>query len=426
MNTKILKRALSPINWYLHYLIIGILAVSCANHSSSLYPVDEANISTPLTQETPVETTQSSNITLLDECIGTLNDFAFNFNYINNAPSSINKEYNFFSKEWQFVSQLPFDGEYSIIGSGSSENGKEIWLYYNELRQDPRYGKILLFYPSSDKLIEIPRRLDNGNLYVSGIYISQEGLVWGINSSLVPNINYPLISRLDREKNIFVLDDLSPAVFVDEILNTPRISKVMFSANNVVWFFVPDDGLYKYMLNTHELERSFSLPISLVHNSAIGSNGDIYFTNSDEDNQRMNIYRLSPEVSDIVIFTEIDRWQNRHPLFVDRGSNLWLGPALVIAPDRSISILYPEGYQEEVVRSVGSSYHGSPVIITESSNGLIWLRKNRMIDNGIAWYDPVTGNSCWFTDYFGNVVEDDSGNIWFEIDGGLFMYNHSP
>jgi len=179
--------------------------------------------------------------------------------------------------------------------------------------------------------------------------------------------------------------------------------------------------LYSYDLITSDRDKHLSLPNSLVYNSAKGANGKIYFTDISESSDYTEVYSYDLETEELTVFASIENWLNSQPFYVDKSNNLWLGPAGYISPSGDLTRLYPEEYREEVLRSFGrSSYHTSARIFLENANGYIWFGKNRMIDNGVAWYDPISKDSCWFTDYFGNVIIDNTGTLWFEIDGSLY------
>ena len=97
--------------------------------------------------------------------------------------------------------------------------------------------------------------------------------------------------------------------------------------------------------------------------------------------------------------------------------------------DGALQVLHPniDRYFEKRHGFAGFMYT-IPLVIQESSNGYLWFHKSRDgQEEAWAWYDPVTGKGCRFTnarEY--NLIEEPENTMWFVTNGKIYRYSLSP
>ena len=150
--------------------------------------------------------------------------------------------------------------------------------------------------------------------------------------------------------------------------------------------------------------------------------GNLYFY-SLSYSSTVSIYKFSPETRELSVFTTVEKLSiGSGSMFMDNDSQLWLGVMSVINKEGKQEIIHPnyDLYKEKVLDWQGENYFSSTSILGESSNHILWFTQRNIFNSGTAWYNPKTNESCWFTTFSGNVIEDEQHKLWFLANKKLF------
>ncbi len=194
---------------------------------------------------------------------------------------------------------------------------------------------------------------------------------------------------------------------------------------SVFWIFIQEDGLYRFDNRTFQTTRVLDLSEVTVLPLHSGSDGEIYFRTFEYDSQ---VYKFSyPEGALEEVEIPETGWYGRTSILVDRKLNLWLSGFGWRDPSGEWHLLHPRATEILRFPENFSPYElPSPKIIYESSNGWLWFAKYEEFDNGTAWFNPETGEGCWFTTRSQEVVEDTEGRMWIATDGKLYSLDLYP
>lgn len=185
------------------------------------------------------------------------------------------------------------------------------------------------------------------------------------------------------------------------------------------------------LINEEMLKRA-DIPEFKVWQSLLAPDGNIYFkTLDDKSEEGIKIYQYSPQTDEIIIFTILkDSWPKNGDIFMDSSNRLWFGAVGYLTEDGTWHLLQTN-VDEYFENRKGQFFFlwDSAEAFMESSNGYIWFWKYRVIDNGMAWYNPQAGEGCAFTNMVNPspvLIEDAYKNIWLSFNNKLFKYQLNP
>ena len=327
---------------------------------------------------------------------------------------------------WREEAVLPQGSSESLIqesrfvGARISNAGVDIWIERNEFSGGQWTGKYLIYNPATSSWKQISGQITETGSFVGHAYISESGNIWGVNlyRSRFEGRN-PTISKFDFGDGDFKAIAEIPIKDLNENLITFDSSKEVF------WLVSPNDGIYSYDLEEQKLTKHKSIPGFQVSEIYSLDSKKIYMSliNFESKITELNIYEYSVDSNSLFqIKPPSEEWPNNGSLFVSSDGKLWLGANGWIDADHSWYLLHPK--TELYLTDIWSPYSSSPVIILESTGGVLWLQ--RALDtraDGIAWYDPETSKGCWITTLTGDIVEDHLHRLWLLAGEGLFRFD---
>lgn len=324
---------------------------------------------------------------------------------------------------WQFSGEI-FEGRIfredgytpgGIVGKRIFEGREELWISYAE-------SDYLIFIPETGESKILSGLLGETQESVDILWIMTDNTVWGLDFPPRPSLNeVPIISKFNQSLEKFEVVDEFPDIRI-----SPR-NLAFDKERNLLWIFAFEDGIYSYDFLSQELTQVFfedmQLNLLALYSPAIDSKGNVFFREDSWDWSLYldKIFYLDTETNEISPVEISDEpWPRAGDLFVDNQDNLWVGTNGWKDPEGNWNLIYlhPEEYFE---------YMGSHVewinaeIVLESSNGFLWFR--RVLGDGMAWYDPQTGEGCWFTTEAGTIIEDSNKILWLEVNGKLYSLN---
>jgi hypothetical protein len=384
----------------------------------------QMGISTPLAM-----TKKSGNE---NQCIGTFEEFSYQV--VDDYHDYPDKGIIYPLSPWEFVVELPDnDLLYRFDLALTYQDTPEIWLSSSDTNQymAPDGIKYSIFYPDTGNNVMIPSEVENSGVWVDRVYLANDGTIWGRNI-WNPSEEYsrdliPILSKFNRETQRFEFDEHSfhvPLIqndrtFVDWV-------DILGVRDAVVWFFIPYDGLYSYSPVSGLSQKHADFPEVKLNKKTFSNSGDIYFMVwPDIKNATRSIYKFSPKTIELITYAQVEaNTVGSYGILMDKNDQLWLGPVSRLDSHGEQEILHTNFNKYlEKISLPQREYWESPGIMMESSNGFLWFFKHRYTDHGTAWYDPKTGESCWFTTFDGSIVEDNNHQIWFL--GGRKIYKYS-
>lgn len=331
---------------------------------------------------------------------------------------------------WQPISQIP--GQQNIPNSYSQiqvvlartyNNQPEIWLN--------KFHTFLVYYPQLHIWKEIPNQINNTNIKIEKVYLDPTGVIWGtthLNSVPDSYQTIPILNQFNESTQQFEsVEDgflISRKNFSN---NNFREFELLIDKKGVIWIFVPNDAVYRYDPKQSTLEKQVELPQTSGLEIALAPSGNIYFQDllPPENNQAF-LFLFNPQEKSITPFYVPSKpWTYSSGMLVDRHERLWLGSVGYINPDGSWKIFDPDPQHETQNFWKPGSLVTAPRIILESSDGILWyLRYNdtNLKNEGIAWFNPETGEGQQITNMPSQIVEDDQKQLWMVIRGKLYRY----
>lgn len=372
-----------------------------------------------------------TSITVENECIGTFEDFA----YI--IPKLRGESRDVVLPLYPWEIELTLDAEiYSSVEISRKYEGQtEIWIRRKSnlgLTIKDQLREFLIYFPINQGQFIISAEIDNTNIWVDKLFLANDGSVWGRNI-WDPWDDYnadsmPLLSKYNEQTKQFEFDNSAIEIPVE--LNNSYVERpqILVGENNLYWVFFEFDGLFSYDSSTSQIERHISIPDYRIASPLLGFDGNIYYIKEHglSETYRNNIiFMYDPEENIVSKLDSPDElWPHAFSMIFDHADNLWLSSVGWRGSDGEWHLLYPEPIEYFKSRGRPDSFlWANAEIILESSNNYIWFSKNRDVDKGLAWYDPTTGNSCWFTNIDTNIIEDSHGIMWVVADRSLYKFD---
>jgi len=390
----------------------------------------------------------STDEKLNDECIQSFQDFAYTIPEWNRDESTQNI---LPLSPWQIEALLPQLPENESLQNADisairSLNGQiEIWIHVSKVVtrvlpplptvQSEAIEEFWVYQPQSKQWRVIPANLEDTDIFVTNLFVKNDGTLWGQNvrkakAGDYSEKNIPLLSVFDEQSQQFE--------YANGVVEIPHMQDenlfqwpyIFLDASEEFLIFVGDDGIYQYNTDDHASEKLADLTSLTIRDATDAPDGSIYFYNYVYSNFLVDgmLYQFFPENGSIVPVEMPDEsWPIFSGLLVDQNSNLWLGSIGYRGSDGAWHLIYPnlDAYLEHQ-----GEYFWSPVkLFMESSDGRLWFQKwldTNIIFEGMAWYDPQTGEGCMFTNQVSNIMEDANHNLWLVAAGKLFKYSLQP
>lgn len=387
-----------------------------------------------------------------EKCSNTFHAFAYW------GPLAIPQDKIVMTTPWRQETMLPphsiegFNKDYrevNVAGVRSHNGAKEVWITGEIVRFFESMPIIMVYETITKTWHFISPNIGDTNFFVSDLFIDSNGRIWGITDwkqeQRFLNDNLPILSLFNES-----IQEFEPATGILELPLTRYandsaqnsaandVIKVIVDDDNNIWFYIRNDGLYKYDTTIQKTEKLVNIPDREIRDFAISLDGTIFLslrTDPTTSSTRASftvaqgtLIQFVPETGELVQIQISDtRWPTYSGMLVDRLNRLWLGSIGFREPNGDWKLLHPspDTYFDHFENFLWSP----PSLVLESSNGVLWFRKDLDtggLIEGTAWYDPDTESGCWFTSIPGNIVEDSEQNLWMLVDGNLYRLDLNP
>ena len=349
---------------------------------------------------------------------------------------------------WELESRLPIDrntecsNERYYIGLKNITNYEdysEIWasvIYYPDRDDWTKTENYYIIYNSRSKewqkiSASIPGKLN----WVSNLYFSRSGKIWGLNEFSLSKYTDSMLSYYDKDENLFIIDERGK-LFTDLCSDSGKEveNKMFFDNSDNLWILVDYDGIYKYELESGKLSREADMPNGSTYGAKILEDGNIYFVmyvgdydGEDEyDNERGLIFIFSPktkEISMIKVPEEALSGGDNAPsdFLFDESGRFWISNLVYKDTDEQwYEILYSPLFLTDqfVEERTDRKYNEVRLILKSStSDGRLWYIEPM---TGTYFTDPDEQKWCWVTTEVSTVLEDGQGYLWMIADDSLY------
>ena len=376
-------------------------------------------------------------------CIRTFNRYAFL--PVNNTARKVITPL----EPWQvelYLSSYEEFGPFDINAIRYSNQGEEIWITaHNSCKgcynpENIEGYAFLVVNVETKEITKVPANIAGTSVVSADLFVREDDSIWARNEwnnsyfwgdtdwehevlgeqQEYPTI--PILSRFNEEKQEFEFVKETariPSYWMES--GYPSITKVVMDEDGVFWFFAHNDGIYSYNPDSGEVLRHTALPrkISTIY---VTQDNIIFFTehhiHMDARFGDIKLYRFFQDTNRMERYeTPNENWPVYKSILVDSTGRLWTDLVAVQEKDGEWNRLYPYLFRYEFGMDMNiQSWISFPYIMMESSNGYLWMRDYY---RGRAWYDPESGEGCWFTTYGGNIIEDRDRRLW-TVDDSLY------
>ena len=339
---------------------------------------------------------------------------------------------------WVVESELPDDFTQNfgidVAFSRISNGHPEIWLVRRYAYED--IPGIFIYRPLISDWQFISGVVEDTDIFVSEIYQANDGTIWGKNDWEWRNEN-PVSGSILSKFN----EGTKKFEFAQGMLEIPFTDEQRFVSHEIVidrqgalWILVDDDAIYRYDPIDKITIKQIDLSNIDVGRYSFATGNGIYFENIDfkklvADDPIFSIYegriyQYIPDTRELITVEIPDEPWPIGGFYLTQTGQMWFG-AVGYKDLKSDSwyLLHPD--PALYFPHAGDIAWGSPRIVLDSSDGLLWFNKSTDIAeiDGTAWYDPETGEGCRFTNYPAEIIEDDQQQLWMFVDGKLYRYS---
>lgn len=374
-----------------------------------------------------------------DSCLRTFDSFAYDVgNGIYEMPAHI----IYPNSPWKMVAEAPiYQRNDVVIYSSSMEfikdvgEGQDLWVLHT-IKENSSVTSIIEIYHSKTKLWDsISGRIENTDLFVSDLFLTENGDVWGkVTSSDRKNdngVDSVQLSKYDEKKQKFELVKNTEVSWTDDISNSRKLSLILYDKNsNKFWMLFENLGIFSYEINGGKLRGNLSISDFPITDAVLDRDEIILQVLPSAAFSQEHLFQLtngSVLTYDIqtnsLKAVEVPRepWPRNSGLLVDKNGNLWLGSIGYRTKDDQWHLQIPD--KNSFFGSAGDEMLAPPRILFQSSDGRLWF--SRDIDgnysaSGIAWYDNDAKSGCQISNSSGSIVENSLNQIWLLMDGKIF------
>lgn len=354
---------------------------------------------------------------------------------------------------WKEEGRLPkppegyFSTNAEVVIYRPTQTGGEIWIRDHQMASAFSGGYNNVFYVytlSSKQWTTISAKIDRTKFSVERLFVTRDGRIWGNvtwDTTQTEKQNFqkvPVLSQYNEKTQRFEQ--------ANGILEIPWVQfsygyypwpEILLDPEDQFWIFVKEDGLYRYDVGSQKIEKQVNLPGKSVIETALSSDGSIYYEiYSEQLFSPERFFRISEgmlfhfipstkEVSPLKLPEE--RWPAFSGMRVDQKGRLWLGAIGYQEVDGKWHLIHPDP-QGYLKNGAGDAYQAPPALKYESSDGTLWYSKylDDVRADGTAWYNPETGKGCMITNVAANIVEDSQQRLWLTAGRTLFVLVLTP
>jgi hypothetical protein len=349
---------------------------------------------------------------------------------------------------WQIENSLPnqqaegfFVDDIQVELARSVDGYQEIWLAKPaDYTEDKSKNAFAIYRPESQEWQEVSGKVGNTDIFVQDLFLTRDGTVWGKNTWSVPYNEEAIpnkgavLSKFNQQTQRFEFVTGVPEIpFTYE--QSFLMPEIVLDEQDIFWIFVQYDGLYRFDPAIQLTTKEEDLPDFNVNTSTLSSDGSIYLVNYDfrelaSGKPSFRIYegmlsQFIPSSGELVHLRIPDEpWPSFSGMLMTQTGQLWLGAIGYRESNGTWHLIHPD--PESYFEHVGDPSWPPPLLMLESSDGLLWFQKYlgaSLRNEGTAWYDPNTGEGCMFTNFPANIIEDSQHQLWMFADGKLYKYS---
>lgn len=407
----------------IHLTLVIIMCLGCSNIS---------------TQNESTEITNKSEFSEYDSCIKSFDSFAYN--YPRNSEEMIEP-----LSPWRSITELPeaknpIPRSQVVLGRSTGDR-TEIWIraqgYPLLSPSTDTLQEFWVFLPDSNQWETVSTIVEgsNSNVNVGKLFTSSDGSIWGQNilSARVSSyVDTPLLSKFNEKtrKFQFVSDSVEfPLKIPGSVSLITNGVAIFLAKDDTFWFFVFDDGIYRFIPSSGLTERYAELPDIEVIRVVETPGGEFFLTGITGlgYERRSNIiYKYFPSSNQLIaMHPPFDSWPEFSGIVLDANGILWLDSIGYISPGNKWNLLLPDiKYYLENIDKMAPIW-SPPTILMESNDGRLWyinFSDSTFKYEGLAWFNPSTNKGCQFTNIATNIIQF-SDSMWLVANGKLFSYD---
>jgi len=338
---------------------------------------------------------------------------------------------------WNIKSAVPSQKNYKPSSQSQVEiarmvNGhQEIWLKVA--------AQFDVFTVNTQKWETISSSIENTALFVDKIFARGDGSIWGrITFSHLdqkPITNMPILGQFNENTRRFEIVENSPSISIDNTGNDYHWPEILIDSHDALWIVVEQEGIYRYNPDDRSTQKRAQLPKNFkVSQTVIGPNGTIYIEKyqwAGETRFRLPknvLFQFAPESNQITpVSPPSEEWPFFSGMLIDSKGRLWLGSIGYQDPENNWHLIHsnPQKFFDVVDGGEYSYLWSPPLLMLESSNGLLWYRRWLDTDGlaeGTAWYNPETKEGCLISNQQANIIEDTEHQLWLVANEKLFEH----
>ena len=400
-------------------------------------------------------------VMLTNSCASPVNNSNVSIDQIINSPTTCYKEFPQFAYEvidsgfpveslapadpWQVEADLSdkliendlgFSG-IDVMFARSVNGSSEIWLARPTKHQKEDVSSVVVYQMISKEWRFIPDVIAGTDVFVSDIFLTSDGSIWGRNTwgwEKISPSSGPVLSKFNENTRQFEFASGALEVPYNDEQRFVNI-EILVDKQDTFWLFVENDGLYHYDPISQQTTKQINLRGINGASPVLSADGSIYFKDDSYEKYALNnpnfsvfkemLFKFIPATGELIeLEIPNEPWPIFGDMFMTQSGQLWLGSIGYREPNGSWYLVHSD--INLYFEHAGDIAWISPNIMLESSDGRLWLKKyidSGLRNEGTAWYDPKTGEGCMFTNIPSNIIEDSQQQLWMFADGKLYRYS---
>ena len=317
---------------------------------------------------------------------------------------------------------------------------KQIWVRAGMI--NPNYlipgsmsDEYWVYQPSLHQWRSVSTHLKDTNLIVDKVFLVGD-MLWGRVSMRARNDDksFPSLAWYEPEENMFYPAQNSelPAIQTD--------SQVVFVYpyhNDSVLIVREHDAIYQYNTSSQIVEKIKDISdLGQIFDPVLSTEGILYIKRMETAGviSKDGLLTYDP-LTGIVDSLPLPDQQIplAGSLYIDNDQQLWTGIFGWFDKDFTWNAFHPEIDQYVVVdKTIALWRYFLPAsLIFESSDGRLWFAipsnsGSANLRSGMAWFDPITKEGCWFSSQGTRIVEDGDQSLWMTAGQSLYYLNLEP